>query len=187
MKIATLRVHPNSEYAFLCLTVGRTPQLPRRTSSPCSLLHQMPLEPRLEGIYRRQVGAAAAADQRRQLEDTTKKRAIVSAANYGEFKALVDACHLRPLGREEMHRQTQRFLNPYAAPVFQLPSATPGNNSISSSSATSPQLNSQIQLRRQWEARSDDPDGQCRYTVSSFVAASIRRLSPPLLPIKMQR
>ena len=128
----------------------------------------MPLESRLVDLYRQQVGAAVAADQRRKLEDSTKKRAIVSASNYGEFKALVDACHLKPLAREEMNRQQPRILNPHAAAAagFDLPAATPAghssNSSSSSSNATNMQVRSQSQLRRQWEARGADPDGQCK-------------------------
>ncbi|XP_026192540.1 coiled-coil domain-containing protein 103 [Cyclospora cayetanensis] len=125
----------------------------------------MPLEPRLEGLYRRQVGAAVAADERRQLEDTTKKRAIVSAANYEEFRALVGTCHLKPMAREEMQNQPQRQFNRHAGAAcgFDLSSGTVGVNSSNNNAPINLQLRNQAQLRREWEARDADPEDQCRW------------------------
>ncbi|KAL8437975.1 hypothetical protein ACSSS7_000545 [Eimeria intestinalis] len=121
----------------------------------------MPLESRLIEVYRQQVRAAAAADQKRQLEDDTKKRAIVSAGSYGAFKALVDGCHLRPLSKEDLHRQPQRRLNPLAAVDV---SACPSTSSSSSNGGTGEALiGTQAQLRRQWEARGPNCEEQCRW------------------------
>ncbi|KAL8446241.1 hypothetical protein Emed_005196 [Eimeria media] len=125
----------------------------------------MPLESRLIEVYRQQVGAAVAADQKRQLVDDTKKRAIVSAGSYGAFKALVDGCHLRPLSKEDLSKQPQRRLNLLAAvDAF----ACPSSSSISSSSSTNDNsgttpIGTQAQLRRQWEARGPNCDEQCEW------------------------
>lgn len=125
----------------------------------------MPLDPRLEGLFRRQVSAAAVKDQRRKHEDETKKRAIVSASNYGEFKALVDGCHLRPLARDDFSKQAERQLNPHAARVTTLdlaPGASDPDSSNSKATDENAQIRNQAQLSRQWQARDKDPDGQCR-------------------------
>ncbi|KAL8439604.1 hypothetical protein Efla_003817 [Eimeria flavescens] len=129
----------------------------------------MPLESRLVEVYRQQVGAAAAADRERQLIDATKKRAIVSAGSYGEFKALVDGCHLRPLSREEMQSQPQRRLNLLAADAagLRLSPSHPGSSSRGNSSSSGPeaQIRSQAQLRRQWESRMSNAEEQCDWLV----------------------
>ncbi|CDJ64441.1 hypothetical protein, conserved [Eimeria necatrix] len=126
----------------------------------------MPLDPRLEGLFRRQVSAAAVKDQRRKHEDETKKRAIVSASNYGEFKALVDGCHLRPLARDDFSKQAERQLNPHAARVTTLdlaPGASDPDSSNSKATDENAQIRNQAQLSRQWQARDKDPDGQCSW------------------------
>ncbi|OEH79196.1 hypothetical protein cyc_01505 [Cyclospora cayetanensis] len=138
----------------------------------------MPLEPRLEGLYRRQVGAAVAADERRQLEDTTKKRAIVSAANYEEFRALVGTCHLKPMAREEMQNQPQRQFNRHAGAAcgFDLSSGTVGVNSSNNNAPINLQLRNQAQLRREWEARDADPEDQCRVFLTAGFLSFLAQL-----------
>ncbi|KAL8274307.1 hypothetical protein Esti_001761 [Eimeria stiedai] len=143
----------------------------------------MPLESRLIEVYRQQVGAAAAADQKRQLEDATKKRAILSAGSYGAFKALVDGCHLRPLSKEDLHRQPQRKLNPLAAAdATACPSCSSSSSSSSGGGRGEAPIGTQAQLRRHWEARGPNCEEQCRWLMQQQQEHLQRLLSVDIEP-----
>jgi hypothetical protein len=113
------------------------------------------------GALQRELNAAAEEDRVRQLVDDTKKRAIMTARSYDEFKHRVACAALAPLSRDDLARRVAVAPNRLAGA---------GEGGVSAAAAWRGQLQpaapgsveTEHAFYREWRRTAKDPSARLR-------------------------